>query len=130
MLVLARQQNEIVLDGQHGEGGGQILRSAEALAVATGQPLRIVNIRARRHPPGLRPQHLSALLALRDLCGGTVKGAQTGSSTLSFDPGPGPVRCGERRLDDGQRAGSEQRAADALQCPRGDEHADDGGEAA
>ncbi len=37
MLVLARTDDEVVLDGQHGEGGGQILRSALALAVASGR---------------------------------------------------------------------------------------------
>ena len=33
-LVLARQSGEIVLNGDHGEGGGQILRSGVALAAA------------------------------------------------------------------------------------------------
>jgi hypothetical protein len=36
------------LDGSYGEGGGQILRSAIALSVITGKPIRIFNIRANR----------------------------------------------------------------------------------
>ena len=40
-----------------GEGGGQVLRSALALSVITGKPMRLTNIRARRPQPGLKPQH-------------------------------------------------------------------------
>ncbi|KQV38770.1 RNA 3'-terminal phosphate cyclase [Massilia sp. Root335] len=38
----------IELDGAAGEGGGQIVRSALTLAMITGQPFRIRNIRANR----------------------------------------------------------------------------------
>jgi RNA 3'-terminal phosphate cyclase (ATP) len=38
----------LTLDGSQGEGGGQILRSAVALALVTGTPVRIENIRAGR----------------------------------------------------------------------------------
>ena len=38
----------IELDGSHGEGGGQILRTALALSMCTGTPLRIEHIRANR----------------------------------------------------------------------------------
>ena len=43
----------IQLDGAAGEGGGQILRSALALSMITGQPFRITRIRANRAKPGL-----------------------------------------------------------------------------
>jgi hypothetical protein len=41
----------IELDGATGEGGGQILRSALSLAMVTGTPFRIRQIRARRSKP-------------------------------------------------------------------------------
>ena len=42
----------ITVDGSVGEGGGQILRSSLALSLVTGQPFRMVNIRAGRKKPG------------------------------------------------------------------------------
>ena len=36
----------IDLDGSHGEGGGQILRSALSLSLCTGQPFRLRRLRA------------------------------------------------------------------------------------
>ena len=38
----------IVIDGSEGEGGGQVLRTALALSIVTGQPFRIEKIRAGR----------------------------------------------------------------------------------
>ena len=35
----------ITIDGSRGEGGGQVLRTALALSLATGRPFRIDNIR-------------------------------------------------------------------------------------
>ena len=48
----------ITIDGSMGEGGGQVLRSALALAMCSQQPVRIENIRAGRKKPGLMRQHL------------------------------------------------------------------------
>jgi RNA 3'-terminal phosphate cyclase (ATP) len=53
----------LTLDGSHGEGGGQILRTALSLSAVTARPFRLVNIRARGANPGLMPQHLSAVRA-------------------------------------------------------------------
>ncbi|RLC90169.1 MAG: hypothetical protein DRI79_05485 [Chloroflexi bacterium] len=53
----------VVIDGSYGEGGGQVLRSALALAALTGQPTRIEHIRAGRRKPGLQPQHLTGVRA-------------------------------------------------------------------
>ena len=78
----------IELDGAAGEGGGQILRSALALSMITGQPFRIANIRANRARPGLMRQHLVAVQAAARVSGATVTGAELGSSELSFVPGP------------------------------------------
>ncbi|WP_457753322.1 RNA 3'-terminal phosphate cyclase, partial [Thermococcus sp.] len=68
-----------VIDGSYGEGGGQILRTAVALSAITGEPIKIINIRANRPNPGLRPQHLHGILALKELCNAKVKGAEVGS---------------------------------------------------
>ncbi|HII60513.1 RNA 3'-terminal phosphate cyclase [Pyrococcus horikoshii] len=76
----------ITIDGSYGEGGGQILRTSVALSTITGEPVRIVNIRANRPNPGLRPQHLHAILALKHLANAEVKGAHVGSRELVFIP--------------------------------------------
>jgi RNA 3'-phosphate cyclase len=76
----------IELDGARGEGGGQILRSALALAALTGRPFKLVNVRANRAKPGLQPQHLMCVKAAGAICGAKYKGASVGSSTLYFEP--------------------------------------------
>ncbi len=52
------------LDGSYGEGGGQVLRTALALAVVLARPIQLARIRARRAKPGLRPQHQTVVRAL------------------------------------------------------------------
>jgi RNA 3'-terminal phosphate cyclase (ATP) len=74
------------IDGAYGEGGGQILRSSLTLAMMTGQAVRLVNIRASRSKPGLRPQHLTAVRAAVAVCGAEVEGNTPGSETLVFAP--------------------------------------------
>ncbi len=82
----------ITLDGAHGEGGGQILRTALSLAMLTGRAFRIVRIRAHREKPGLRPQHLAAVEAAARLCDAEVSGGAVGSRELTFRPGPVQAR--------------------------------------
>jgi len=77
----------IPLDGAAGEGGGQILRTALSLAVATGQAFELSRIRAGRVRPGLRPQHVAALRAAAMACDARVSGAYDGSPELRFEPG-------------------------------------------
>ncbi len=77
----------IEIDGSAGEGGGQILRSSLSLAVCTGQPFRIANIRANREKPGLMRQHLTAVKAAAEICAGEAEGAELGSRALTFRPG-------------------------------------------
>lgn len=75
------------IDGSLGEGGGQIIRTAVALSALTETPIRIVNIRAKRDNPGLRPQHLSAVKAVSELCDARVSGLYVGSKEIEFEPG-------------------------------------------
>jgi RNA 3'-terminal phosphate cyclase (ATP) len=77
----------IELDGSAGEGGGQILRTSLTLAMITGRPFRIRQIRARRAKPGLMRQHLVAVQAAARICGAEVVGAALGSQELEFVPG-------------------------------------------
>ncbi len=77
----------ISIDGSHGEGGGQILRTALSLSAVTGKPFAIENMRARRSKPGLMRQHLTAVKAAAAICGAKVDGADVGSTRLRFEPG-------------------------------------------
>ncbi len=76
----------IQIDGSFGEGGGQILRSSLALSILTGEELRIVNVRANRSKPGLRPQHLAAVEASAKASKASLRGASIGSMELVFCP--------------------------------------------
>jgi len=87
----------ISIDGSYGEGGGQILRTSLALSALTGRPVEIVSIRAGRKKPGLAAQHLTACLAIAEITGGALQGAEIGSQRLTFTPGP--IRPGEYHFD-------------------------------
>jgi RNA 3'-terminal phosphate cyclase (ATP)/RNA 3'-terminal phosphate cyclase (GTP) len=89
----------IEIDGSYGEGGGQLLRMAVALAAITGQALRVRNVRARRANPGLAPQHLAAVKAVAALCGAAVEGLQVKSQEIVFYPRA--LRGGEFQFDVG-----------------------------
>lgn len=51
----------ILIDGGHGEAGGQMLRLVLMLAVLVGRPLLITNIRKGRKTAGLRNSHLKCV---------------------------------------------------------------------
>lgn len=74
------------IDGSHGEGGGQILRTALALGGILQQPVEIHNVRGGRKKPGLRPQHLIAVQGMALITGAKVEGAEPGSMRLYFEP--------------------------------------------
>ena len=89
----------IPIDGELGEGGGQILRTALTLSAVTGQGFEMSRVRARRARPGLRPQHLAAVRAVAMSCGAEVHGAFDGSPDLRFLPDQ--VAAGEFDFDIG-----------------------------
>jgi RNA 3'-terminal phosphate cyclase (ATP) len=76
----------IIIDGSHNEGGGQILRTALTLGLATGKPFRIEKIRAGRKRPGLLRQHLTAVQAAAQIGHAEVEGDQINSQELIFSP--------------------------------------------
>jgi RNA 3'-terminal phosphate cyclase (ATP) len=88
----------LTIDGSHGEGGGQILRTSLALAAVTGRAIRIEKIRAGRKNPGLAAQHLTGVRAVAALCDAHVSGDDLGSQTLEFVPGGSP-QAGEYIFD-------------------------------
>jgi RNA 3'-terminal phosphate cyclase (ATP) len=99
------------IDGAHGEGGGQLVRTAVALAAITGTAVHLENIRARRAPAGLAPQHLAAVRAVTALCGARCEGLAL--RCTAFDFVPGPLNGGEFAFDIGT-AGSATLVLQAL----------------
>lgn len=75
------------INGEFGEGGGQIIRTAITLSCITKRPIIIENIRKNRKISGLRPQHLTAIKILQKICNAEVEGAKIGSTSLKFIPG-------------------------------------------
>ncbi|MDA2924067.1 RNA 3'-terminal phosphate cyclase [Acidobacteria bacterium AH-259-L09] len=106
----------IEIDGSHGEGGGQVLRSSLALSLITGTPVRIVNIRARRSKSGLMAQHLKAVEAAVAVGKARVEGAQLGSLSLVFEPRR--IQSGELFLEIGT-AGSTSLVLQTVLLPLG-----------
>lgn len=102
------------IDGSMGEGGGQVLRSALTLSIATGRSFRIRRVRGGRERPGLRSQHRTALEAAAEVCGAEVEGASIGSRDVLFRPGA--VRPGDYRFATGT-AGSAILVAQTVLAP-------------
>jgi len=90
----------VEIDGAEQSGSGTLVRYAVAMATLLGQPLHLVNARARRVPPGLRPQHLAAVRACAELCEATTTGLDVGSREFTFVPG-GRIRGGTFTWDIG-----------------------------
>ena len=83
----------IELDGQ--AGGGQLLRTALALSLCTGESFAMTGIRAKRGNPGLLRQHLTAVEAAATVGNAVVEGAMAGSTELRF--APRGIRGGDHR---------------------------------
>lgn len=84
--ALANMPAAIQIDGSQGEGGGQILRTALALSMITGQAFELINIRAGRKKPGLMRQHLVCVEASQQISQAYVEGAELHSQRLYFAP--------------------------------------------
>ena len=79
--------NFLKINGEHGEGGGQIIRSAITLSCITNQAIHLENIRKNRKEGGLKAQHLTAIKILQKISNANVIGAKIGSTELKFIPG-------------------------------------------
>lgn len=75
-------RDAVIIDGSHGEGGGQILRTAVGLSVALGCPVTVTRIRLRRPKPGLQPQHLAVVRARAAIADAEVVGDHLGSTEM------------------------------------------------
>jgi len=104
----------IILDGSHGEGGGQIVRTALALSTVTGRAFRVTDIRKNRPQPGLKAQHLTAITALKEICG--AKAPLVGLGITELEYAPGAVTGGNYSFDIGT-AGSISLLLQALLLP-------------
>jgi RNA 3'-terminal phosphate cyclase (ATP) len=80
-------EHVIEIDGSQYSGSGTIVRQAIMLSALTGQAVHIVNARAKRPKPGLRPQHIRVVEAIRELVNGSAEGLSTGSREVLFRPG-------------------------------------------
>jgi RNA 3'-phosphate cyclase len=103
-LLAVVDRSPLTLDASSGEGGGQVLRTALALAAALERPVCLEGIRARRPKTGLRPQHLTAVRALAAISDAVVEGDELGSTAVSF--APRGLRGGDYHFDVGAEQGS------------------------
>ncbi len=78
--------NTLEIDGNYGEGGGQILRSSLSLSAILNRPIRIKGIRAGRKKTGLAAQHLTCVNAVAAITDAQVIGGALGSQALTFQP--------------------------------------------
>jgi RNA 3'-terminal phosphate cyclase (ATP) len=87
------------VDGSYGEGGGQILRTAVAMATLLRRPVEVYNIRAKRQNPGLRPQHVAVISTLAKICDAETEGLRPGSYRILYSPRS--IKGGRVELDIG-----------------------------
>jgi len=90
---------KVIVDGSYGEGGGQILRTSISLSAVLGMPVKINNIRIKRRNPGLRPQHLTGIIAASKLTNAKLRGNRIGSTSVEFIPDR--IRSGDYEFDTG-----------------------------
>jgi RNA 3'-terminal phosphate cyclase (ATP) len=77
----------IAIDGAQQSGSGTLVRYAVAFSAILGQPIRLLNARAKRERPGLRPQHLASVLACAEMCQARTEGVRVGAREFTFIPG-------------------------------------------
>ncbi|KAG6117786.1 hypothetical protein E4U13_000796 [Claviceps humidiphila] len=89
----------ILLDGRTGEGGGQLVRVACALAALTCQSVTIHHVRGNRggdRGGGLKAQHVTSLAWLAKVTDAQVQGLDIGSKIVTFWPKRSPANLSPR----------------------------------
>ncbi|KAG6306182.1 hypothetical protein E4U45_007606 [Claviceps purpurea] len=89
----------ILLDGRTGEGGGQLVRVACALAALTCQSVTIHHVRGNRggdRGGGLKAQHVTSLAWLAKVTDAQVQGLDIGSKIVTFWPRRPPANLSPR----------------------------------
>ncbi len=76
----------ITIDGGMLEGGGQIVRTAVALAAVAGETGTIWNIRKNRSVPGLAAQHVATVKAAATISNAPTEVVFIGSGEITFLP--------------------------------------------
>jgi RNA 3'-terminal phosphate cyclase (ATP) len=90
----------VEIDGGEQAGSGTIVRFAVAFSALCQRPVHLVNARARRRRPGLRPQHVAAVRACAELCRAHTEGVQVDAREFTFRP-ESRVRGGRYEWDIG-----------------------------
>ncbi|KAJ1335750.1 RNA 3'-terminal phosphate cyclase (ATP) [Microdochium nivale] len=96
-----KAQKALELDGRTGEGGGQLVRIACALAALTSQPIRINHVRGNREGPrggGLKAQHLSAIEWLASATQAETEGVSIRSKSFELRPTMPPTALAQRNI--------------------------------
>eukprot|EP01024_Parvocaulis_polyphysoides_P076161 TRINITY_DN9878_c0_g2_i1.p1 TRINITY_DN9878_c0_g2~~TRINITY_DN9878_c0_g2_i1.p1 ORF type:complete len:500 (-),score=52.99 TRINITY_DN9878_c0_g2_i1:384-1742(-) len=86
-----------IIQGDIGEGGGQVIRYAGLLSVLGNIPLQLERIRAGKFPPGLRVGHLHTVVMLARLCNAKLAAAYIGSKGISMIPNAST--CQDMKID-------------------------------
>ena len=60
--------------------------SVVSLSAITGKPIEVINIRAKRQNPGVRPQHMFAIRTVANLFHAHVENLLVGSDWIRFIP--------------------------------------------
>ncbi|KAJ0409078.1 hypothetical protein P43SY_002212 [Pythium insidiosum] len=94
-IPLPADGSAIVLDGGGGEGGGQVIRVAMALAGVLRRTIHVHSIRAGRKVPGLRNQHVRTVELAQRLTGARLDGVALGSSHVVFDGSQAALQGGK-----------------------------------
>jgi len=79
--------SRLFIDAGEQSGSGTIIRYSSVLGVLLGREVELKNIRAKRKKPGLRAQHLTALKAVAELCGGSLQTGGVGDTGALLTPG-------------------------------------------
>ncbi|KAL4723434.1 hypothetical protein ACLX1H_009931 [Fusarium chlamydosporum] len=85
--------NHVELDGRTGEGGGQVVRVAIAIAALTGQAVTITN-------------HVTSIQYLAEITDADVEGLSIGSKTVTFAPRRPPTELHRRNIKVTAESGS------------------------